>query len=654
MTIFLRLLADKNKASNLPASCEALRAGERDGRVFQVAPESFRAIPGAPFAYWVSEVVRQVFRNMPAFEGTQREARQGLATADDFRFVRAWWEVQERVGWMAFAKGGSYSPYYADIYLTVNWSNGGAVLNAFSGSVIRNPNYYLRPGLTWPLRTNGLSFRVFPQGCIFGHKGPTAVVADDGLNALLALLALVNSHAFGLLVSVQLARAELAQSFEVGLIQKTPVPDIDHEQQTALATLARRAWSLKRRLDTSEETSHAFALPAAMRSRLGDYDPPAIESELARIQAEIDAITFELYEFSPADLAAAQSGDGQSQQESEDHDADEDDDEKADANPIELEPGLLSWAVGVAFGRFDWRLATGERKAPSEPEPFDPLPALSPGMLPEGAEPFHAHAGILVDDPGHPHDLAQLTEAVLERVDSPVSLDVRRWLQRDFFAYHLQRYSKSRRKAPIYWPLSTTSGSYTLWLYYPTLTSQTLFTAVNDFVEPKLKQVGEEIDQLQGKGSARSKQDEKQLETLTELARELADLKDTLEDIAPGYKPNQDDGVQITAAPLWPLFRHTPWQKLLKDTWNKLEHGDYDWAHLALNYWPERVLRKCHQDRSLAIAHNVEEAFWHEVEVPVIHRGRETGETKLEWQPRTFSDAELDALIQKIIKEKKL
>jgi len=101
-----------------------------------------------------------------------------------------------------------------------------------------------------------------------------------------------------------------------------------------------------------------------------------------------------------------------------------------------------------------------------------------------------------VDDQGHPHDLARLTEEVLARVDAPVPEDVRRWQQRDFFAFHLQRYSKSRRKAPIYWPLSTISGSYTLWFYYPSLTSQTLYTAINDFVEPKLKQVGAEVTAL--------------------------------------------------------------------------------------------------------------------------------------------------------------
>jgi predicted HTH domain antitoxin len=27
-----------------------------------------------------------------------------------------------------------------------------------------------------------------------------------------------------------------------------------------------------------------------------------------------------------------------------------------------------------------------------------------------------------------------------------------------------------------------------------------------------------------------------------------------------------------------------------KETWQKLEKADYDWAHLAYNYWPERVL----------------------------------------------------------------
>ena len=51
---------------------------------------------------------------------------------------------------------------------------------------------------------------------------------------------------------------------------------------------------------------------------------------------------------------------------------------------------LQSWSVGVAFGRFDIRLATGERSIPPEPEPFYPLPAKSPGMLPGRRRTIHA------------------------------------------------------------------------------------------------------------------------------------------------------------------------------------------------------------------------------------------------------------------------
>ncbi|MOA38452.1 hypothetical protein D3C78_1601390 [compost metagenome] len=80
--------------------------------------------------------------------------------------------------------------------------------------------------------------------------------------------------------------------------------------------------------------------------------------------------------------------------------------------------------------------------------------------------------------------------------------------------------------------------------------------------------------------------------------------------------------MQITAAPLWKLFRLKPWQKVLKDTWGKLEKGDYDWAHLAMNYWPQRVRDKCVTDKSLAIAHNLEHLYIEPEVAPKKARGR--------------------------------
>lgn len=229
-------------------------------------------------------------------------------------------------------------------------------------------------------------------------------------------------------------------------------------------------------------------------------------------------------------------------------------------------------------------------------------------MLPDGASPFHENPGILVDDPGHPHDLPRLIESVLTTVDYPPPDNIRRWLQRDFFPHHLQQYSKSRRKAPIYWPLATPSGSYTLWIYYPALTDQTLYTAANDFVGPKLEEISRTTTALRT-NTARTRDEERQLEQLQDLESELRDLQTELLRLAPTWKPNHDDGVQITAAPLWSLFRHKPWQKVLKETWQKLEAGEYDWAHLAMSYWPERVREKCRSDKSLAIAHDLEHLY---------------------------------------------
>ena len=225
-----------------------------------------------------------------------------------------------------------------------------------------------------------------------------------------------------------------------------------------------------------------------------------------------------------------------------------------------------------------------------------------------------------------------------------------------FFSNHINLYSKSRRSAPIYWPLQTLSGSYTLWVYYHRLNEQTLYTCVNDFIDGpsgKLTQVEQDLNGLRSK-SARNTQEEKELEKLSDLASELRDFRDELLRLAKFWKPNLNDGVQITAAPLWKLFQHKAWQKKLKETWERLEKGDYDWAHLACSIWPERVLRKCHQDRSLAIAHDVEAYFWHEVEVPVKRGKKLTGETKRDWQPQDLNEPALLALITQIKEERGL
>ena len=69
-----------------------------------------------------------------------------------------------------------------------------------------------------------------------------------------------------------------------------------------------------------------------------------------------------------------------------------------------------------------------------------------------------------------------------------------------------------------------------------------------------------------------------------------------------GYEPDFDDGVILNMAPLHAVI---PWNEPAK-YWKELQSGKYDWAHISMKYWPDRVKAKCKKDKSLAIAHGLE------------------------------------------------
>jgi hypothetical protein len=304
---------------------------------------------------------------------------------------------------------------------------------------------------------------------------------------------------------------------------------------------------------------------------------------------------------------------------------------RADSGQLAVK--LLSYAVGATFGR--WTVGRVDNAAVESfvHSPFDELPGVQPA-----AQRGLSGSPILVNDSGDDRSLVAAVENALrsiwpknarkveDEVVAALGCDLDRYLDREFFASHIATYSKSRRTAPIYWPLSSINGNYTVWIYYHKLTSQTLFSVVNDFVEPKVKQVTEQLLALRSKAGARTRDDEKRFETLQTFELELIELRDTLLKLAPTYNPRHDDGVEISAAPLWPLFRHKPWQKVLKDTWIKLEKGEYDWAHLAMNYWPDRVREKCKTDKSLAIAHGLEDMYVETEAKPKKTRGKKAKE----------------------------
>ena len=705
-TLFIRLLQHEDKGAALAERIEALREGRVDGDVYVVNPESFRQVPNTPFCYWASERIRRLFKELPPFESEGRTVKQGLATADDFRFVRAWWEVpadkildsmryavgsrrkgeekwtEERIRefqawcrkrtcegkrWVPFAKGGEYSPYYADIHLVVDWENEGAEIRNFvdpktgkTNSRPQNTDYYFRPGLTWPARPHRRgSFSNVSCGGIFSHTGTMLFLPMEQHWPYLGLL---NSDAYIFLLHLLMPRGggDTGQTlkYEIGYVKAVPLPLLC--QLNTLQEVSRLIWTKQHTFNLVEETSHAFILPALLMTdgvtvaeQAEAYAKQAAEAEaeLRRIQAEVDEIAFGLYGFTEEERKAVggaqltvdgnevSGGEAPDTEDAEETDSVTESEPSVSPDHRLLTSDLLSWCVGVAFGRFDIRLAFDSSLIPATADPFDPLPVCPPGMLqgpdglpakPEDVPPDYpvriVWDGILVDAPEHPDDIVRRVREVLEVLwkdraeaiekEACEILGVREL--RDYFRKpaaggfwtdHIRRYSKSRRKAPIYWYLRSARGNYGLWLYYHRLDRDILYKALLNYVEPKIRLEEDRLNALRarreaaGKSGREAKQLEKDIDRQEQFVAELEDFRDKLRRAADlRIAPDLNDGVILNIAPLWEL---APWKEP-KKYWEELQEGKYDWAHIANQLWPKRVKEKCKQDRSLAIAHGLE------------------------------------------------
>jgi len=638
--IFFRLLSEavEDKPAALEAQLAALNASEDVGEVFTVANSSFAQIPSSPLAYWVGQGILAIFASVPQFEGSSRISRLGLTTLDDTRFLRLWYEAQPKYlesVWVGFAKGGSYSPYFSDVSLVFDWEEQGVRLrdylrnerNEVPSRRIRSEEHYFRPGLTWPRRTtSGISFRPMPSGCIFADKGPAMFVAMNDEKELLELLALTNSALFESLVKLQLgAAAAAARSYEVGIIESTPIPE---KRDDRLVELAHHAHDLQREKSLPDETTHVFQLPAlvavpseslAEASAALAAQANTRQDELAQVQAQIDDIVFDLYGLDESDRQVVRREMGTAIL-SEDVVVDEDDpeetEEAAPSNDLPSQAqNLLMWCMGVAFGRWDVRKALDPSLFSPLPEPFDPLPRCAPGALmnSEGlpAEPTELPAdyplpiawdGVLIDDPAQEsnpqsRDIVARVRAVLtllwgEQADAIerelcAVLGVRdlrdyfRHPSKGFFNFHIKRYSKSRRKAPIYWLLQSERRNGAVWLYYPRLVENTLFVTENtvyDLLNRERNRLEEFKGNLEMYSGAERKRREREIDRQTRLVAEFeAFHKGVLRLANQNLPPDHNDGVLISIAPLHELV---PWREAAT-MWQKLLCGEYSWSGMS-------------------------------------------------------------------------
>jgi hypothetical protein len=691
--VFARILKEPDRAAALAEAITASRVGEPDPRIFRVATADLEVVPGSPVAYWMTPPVRRLFTDLPRLEGEWAEARQGLATADDFRFVRTFWEVnpdriarsrdetQQNKRWCPFAKGGEYSPYWADIHLVVDYEHDGRRLREFEGSVLRNPSYYFRPGLTWSRRTeSAMAVRVLPAGCVFADKGPALFAVDPLLH-----LAWLDSRMVRLLIDATAASADedktdVARSYDVGIIQSLPSP-VALDMGSAIPGCAAEVAHSVAALDAIDETSRRFVGPPVAATSASIRDSARVgQAERWKAAAQVldkyahldrafesavgprDQIEKELQDAS-GPLLAELSHDELSRAEADEAarllcgtvaDAVEATTAKRgvarwiglqhqiidrrlelasltlDRSPAflaehaasrglypaeelgRIAADLASYLVGCAFGRWDVRIGRDSSLAPTAPGLFDPVPLCSPGHLigPDGLPAAAEPAGyplqlspgrLLVDEKGHAWDIeAAVLKASEAMLNDPTSVigemlqilgrsTVRDYMRRRFFKDHLTRYSKSRRKAPLYWPLTVPSRSWGVWIYAPTFTRETLYAAASE--AGRRERLASEVmtrlrrEQREGAAGQPARRVSEELDAEEKLAEELRRFRLEAERIAGlGWEPNLDDGIILCAAPLADLFPAWPDTRTAR---TELRKGMYPWA--TVTAWADRL-----------------------------------------------------------------
>ncbi|MBC7234012.1 MAG: hypothetical protein H5T68_12315 [Chloroflexi bacterium] len=255
--------------------------------IYTVTLGELAEVPGTPFAYWAPRSLRALFQKYPPLDRDVAgrpdqpkiaDVKQGLATADDLRFTRYWWEVPvEQIAtcreetlsgkkWVPFAKGGK--AFFHDIAAVVNWGNNGEEIKAYiierypylQGKwewVVKNESFYFRPGLTFPniVSSVRINARVVPIGSIITVKHQGVYASRDDRDW--GLCAFLNSL---LAAFIHYCMNPLRHGRDTGELSRLPTNELVL-QSPALDRFAHEAWNLLQEWDAGDEASTQFILP---------------------------------------------------------------------------------------------------------------------------------------------------------------------------------------------------------------------------------------------------------------------------------------------------------------------------------------------------------------------------------------------------------
>ena len=269
VAVFRRLFERHVEVRSVDAICRLFLNADY-GR-FETKQSVFDLIPGRPIVYWASRQMLNAFEvGVPL--GDLAPAKQGLATADNERFLRQWFEVStdrsymrardredakaSGARWFPHNKGGEFRKWWGNQDYVINWQDDGCELWDFRPrSVIRNPDCYFRPCVSWSNVTSGEpSFRQYDSSSVFSHVGQ-AVFPEESERA--AVLGALNSTVIRYILDA------ISPGIHVNSGQVDELPWI--EQESFDSTGVERLIDIFRSDWDARETSWDFARPPYLR-----------------------------------------------------------------------------------------------------------------------------------------------------------------------------------------------------------------------------------------------------------------------------------------------------------------------------------------------------------------------------------------------------
>lgn len=425
----------------------------KENRFAQVSSDNFAKIPGAPVAYWVSENMNKAFENTLLVD--HAIPKQGVATADNNRYLRLWYECQYNniffnchsheesiesiCKWYPYNKGGDFRKWYGNNDFVVNWYADGFELRNDKKAVLRNPNFYFKECASWSLiSSSATAFRYKQSGFIFDVAGMSFF--SDKLFYLMGFCNTIVAYEMLKIIAPTI-------NFQVGDIAKLPIIYEEKNKPNIDALVEKNIYISKSDWDAFE-TSWDFTKHPLLRNKSSiseAYSEWEAEcntrfTQLKANEEELNRIFIDIYglqdELTP-----------------------EVEDKDVTVRKAELQrdiKSLLSYAVGCMFGRYSLDVeglayAGGEwdesKYVTFKPDEDNVIPITDEDYFEDdiigrliawlkvvyGAETLEENLRFIADALGTSGDTARQK--------------IRNYFLKDFFKDHCKIY----QKRPIYW-----------------------------------------------------------------------------------------------------------------------------------------------------------------------------------------------------------